>query len=158
MNRIATHTTIALFACLLCPTAWAGRKDKKQPDVASEAPTAQVPNTPADGPSVKFGGQLMKIELTNFRPGDGGGAKFVYSSLKFAPDNTWQAEAYVEIDDEKMECIEKGGWTMEPAESEKIAVVAWKVETTDCAGRDAGSELRARLTLAKDGSVKTEWR
>ena len=147
------------LAFLFAGPALAGKKKKdKAPPAAEAAPAAAVPTTPDDANSKKFGGKLLKSTLRNFSPADTGGAKFKYDAMTFAADNTWKADAWVEFDDEKMECTESGSWTMEPAESDKVATVQWKVDKTDCAGRDAGAEVRAQLTLSKDGSIDAKFR
>lgn len=151
---------LAALSLVAAGPALAGKKKNKDKE-ASSAPAAAskaVPTTPDDAASKKFGANLMDATLRNFRPNDTGGAKFQYDAMTFAADNTWKAAAWVEFDDEKMECTEKGSWTMEAAESDKVATVSWKVDTTDCAGRDAGAEVRAQLTLSKDGSIDAKFR
>jgi hypothetical protein len=151
---------VALSASLmLAGTALAGKK-KKSKDVAVATPkaAAAVPTTPADATSKKFGVKLMSSTLVNFRPSDAGGATFQYDKMTFGADNTWKAAGWVEFDDEKMECDESGNWTMEAADSDKVANVTWKVAKTDCAGREPGSEVRAQLTLSKDGTIDAKFR
>ena len=155
-----TLPTILAASLLLGGTALAGKKKKDKGADAAPAPkaAAAVPTTPDDAASKKFGAKLMSSTLRNFRPSDAGGATFQYDTMNFAADNTWNAAGWVEFDDEKMECTESGKWTMEAAESDKVANVTWTVDKTDCAGRDAGSEVRAQLTLAKDGSIDAKFR
>ena len=155
-STLASMTALAL---LVAGPALAGKKKKdKSPPPTESAPAAAVPTTPDDAASKKFGGKLLKATLRNFSPADTGGAKFKYDAMTFAADNTWKADAWVEFDEEKMECTESGKWSMEPAESDKVATVQWTVDKTDCAGRDAGAEVRAQLTLSKDGSVDAKFR
>jgi len=158
----STVTTLAALSLLVAGPALAGKKKKKDKGdeaTAAAAPAGpSVPTTPDDGNSKKFGAKLMSASLNNFSPADTGGAKFKYDTMTFAADNTWKAAAWVEFDEEKMECTESGKWTMEPAESDKVATVAWTVDKTDCAGRDAGAEVRAQLTLSKDGSIDAKFR
>ena len=141
-------------------TALAGKKKKKGKDVEAAAPKveAAVPTTPDDAASKKFGAKLMSSTLVNFRPSDAGGATFQYDKMTFSADNSWTAAGWVEFDDEKMECTESGSWTMEAAESDKVANVTWAVAKTDCAGRESGSEVRAQLTLSKDGTIDAKFR
>lgn len=149
------------IALVVAGPALAGKKKKDKGPADAAAPSASaaaVPSTPDDAASKKFGVRLMDATLRNFRPNDTGGAKFQYDSMTFAPDNTWKAAAWVEFDDEKMECVEKGTWSMEAAESDKVATVSWKVDGTDCPGRDAGAEIRALLTLSKDGAIDAKFR
>lgn len=157
----STLPALAALALVVAGPALAGKKGKKSKkgDATSTAASteASVPTTPGDAASKKFGTKLITSSLNNFSPSDGG-AKFKYDTMVFKADNTWSADGWVEFDDEKMECVEKGKWTMEPAESDKVATVAWTVDQTDCAGRDSGVEVRAQLTLSKDGSIDAKFR
>jgi hypothetical protein len=158
--RLSLRTAALLSLGLASPLALAGKK-KKNKKGAVEAPAAAkvaVPDTPADPASKKFAMRLLDASITDFRPSDAGGAKFVYSAFKFQGDNSWTADAYVEIDEERMECTESGKWTMEKAESDKVAVVSWSVDSTDCPGRESGSTPRVQFTISKSGDVSAEWR
>ena len=149
--------TPVLLACLfaLSTPAMAGKKSKdKNKDKsasAEEAPASVDTQLPDDNTSKKFGDALMAAEITDFRPVDNVGAKFVYSTMSFDAGNTWRADGYVEIQDERMECVESGAWSIEPAESNTVATVSWTVDKTDCAGRDAGQATRAQVTIEKNG-------
>jgi len=101
---------------------------------------------PADAKSKAFAAALVALKITNFTPARRG--PFVYTQMRFADDDTWTGNGYVEIEDERMECVESGSWSMEPADSATVAVVAWKVDSTDCTGRTAGGETRAEFTIA----------
>ena len=154
-----TVRTIAALSLLIAGSALAGKKKKKDAPTSDEAPAAAAaPTTPDDPTSKKFGAKLVEATLKNFSPADTGGAKFQYATMVFQADNSWKADAWVEFDDEKMECVESGKWTMEAADSDKVATVAWTVDKTDCAGRDAGAEVRAQLTLSKDGNIDAKFR
>ena len=155
-----TLPVLLTASLILGGTALAGKKKKKGKDAPADAPKveAAVPTTPADAASKKFGAKLMTATLVNFRPSDAGGATFQYDKMTFGADNTWTAAGWVEFDDEKMECNESGKWTMEAAESDKVANVTWGVDKTDCAGREPGSEVRAQLTLSKDGTIDAKFR
>lgn len=151
------RTALALASLLaLSGPALAGKKDKKKKgdddDAAETSEAAAVPTELPDGAdSAKFADKLMGLAIADFKPVDNVGATFVYSTMSFDAGNTWKARGYVEIADERMECSESGTWSMEPADSATVATVSWKVEKTDCAGREAGSNTRAQLTLGKDG-------
>ncbi len=108
---------------------------------------------PKDAKSKDFAKNLLGAAIKDFQPTDGGGAKLVYSSMRFAADNTWKASAYVKVEDLEMECTESGGWTMTAADSGSTATVTWKVDATDCVGRSSGSETRALITLS-GGAIK----
>ncbi len=158
MTRMLTALLAA--SLVLGGSALAGKKKKKGSDAPAAATpkAAAVPTTPDDAASKKFGVKLISSSLLAFRPNDTGGATFQYDKMTFAADNTWSAAGWVEFDDEKMECTETGTWAMEPAESDKVATVSWTVASTDCAGREAGSEVRAQLTLSKDGTIDARFR
>ncbi len=154
--RLATLLTLALVS----PVALAGKKKKKSPGeaAAESAPAETALNVPSDGNSKKFAETLLGTTITGFRPSDSGGGKFEYNTLSFAADNTWKADGYVEIMDERMECTESGTWEMEPADSAKTATVAWTVTQTDCPSRETGTSLRAVLTLGKSGIEDLKFR
>ncbi len=156
-----TRTAFAALALSLAAPAFAGRKkknkDKDDSDAGSESSASNL-DIPSDGTSKKFADLLLKTTIANFLPTDGDGAKFVYSTLNFLGDNTWKAEGYVEIMDERMECTESGTWTMDAAESDRTATLSWSLAKTDCAGRESGKEARAVLTINKDGSVDAAFR
>ena len=142
---------LALLAVLALPSAVLAKK--KPEEAEAPPPAAAVPTTPDDANSKKFGALLVSATQADFKPTDSAGAKFLYSTLNFGADNNWLAKGYVEMDGERMDCTETGTWSMEPAESDKVATVTWKVDKTDCAGRDAGQTSRAKMTLDKSGKV-----
>jgi hypothetical protein len=152
--------TAVLGLALLSPAALAKKKKK---DKGADAPAAAGPDlsamqVPDDKASREFAENLVRIEINDFRPSDGGGAKFEYTSLGFAPDNSWKAAGYIEIQDERMECTESGTWSMETAESTKTATISWTLAKTDCPGREAGGETRAEVTLGKSGFENIKFR
>lgn len=152
---LRTFTIAALCVTFAPSIALAGKK--KEAPVA--APVEQGPATaaPTDGNSQKFLAKLLTATLKGFSPSDGGGAEFKYDEAKFEAGNRFMAKGFVEMDGERMDCTETGTWKMDAAESDKVAAVEWKVEKTDCAGRDAGATVRVRMTIEKD-SVTTEFR
>ena len=113
---------------------------------------------PDDSKSKAFAKGLLGLTLTDFQPTDNSGAKLVYKSMQFSNDNTWKATAYVEVEDMQMDCTESGTWTMSAAESNSSAAVAWTLSSTDCAGRDSGSETRALMTLSAGGLKDLKFR
>ena len=152
MTRSASRALLLLGASIaLSGPALAKKKKKSKDDGASAAAAAATPDVPADGNSKKYAQKLIETEIKDFSPSDGGGAKFEYTRMQFAGDNTWSAEGYVEIADERMECEERGRWTMDPATSATEATVTWTLESTDCPGRESGGETRAVLKLTKSG-------
>ena len=152
MNRSLSRALLLLGATFaLSGPALAKKKKAKKSTAEAKAPAAAKPDVPDDANSRKYAEKLLEANITDFSPSDGAGAKFEYSTLSFAGDNTWSADAYVEIADERMECVEGGKWSMEPAESATQATVSWTVDATDCPGRESGSEIRAVLNITKSG-------
>ena len=144
-----------LIPALLLSLAACGKKEAPASagDAVADAAPAQQADVPDDAKSRAFSERLLKLNVKEFAPSDGGGAKFMYDSLSFKPDNTWHAEGYVEADDERMDCKEDGTWTMEPAETETTAVVVWVVKKTTCISRETGDQTRALLTLSSTGEI-----
>ncbi len=158
-TRTASLLALSMGLALASPAAFA--KKKKGDDAAAAAPSGpdlSAMKTPDDANSKKFGEQLVTANIANFKPSDGGGAKLEYTTLSFNPDNTWTAQAYIEIQDERMDCTESGLWSMEAAESANTAMVTWSLDKTDCPGREAGGELRAVITLGKGGIQDIKFR
>jgi len=151
MRRVLVAMTL-LAAC--------GEKAAPPASSASASPTITLINVeiPGDSDSMAFAKLLLQTTLTNFKPTDSSGAKFVYKTMQFSNGNSWKAAAYIEMDDIQIDCEESGSWSITPAESATVAGVNWKVETTDCAGREAGGETRALMTLSKTGLTNIRFR
>lgn len=126
--------------------------------VAEAAPTDSANVAPPDAASQAFAKKLFATEFTSFHPVDGAGAELIYNSFAFRPDGSWSAKGSVTVADESMDCSESGQWTMEPAESEDAASISWKINNTNCAGREVGTEMRFRLTLKKAGEYEYSFR
>jgi hypothetical protein len=123
-----------------------GCGNKTPATTAAPAQAAVKPDTPEDANSEKFATQLLAMNITNFRPMSTGSGRFIYNTLQFQGDNTWRGEGYIEIADERMECVESGTWSMEPAESATISVMTWTVASTDCINQSEG-DRRYRVTI-----------
>lgn len=145
--------TPALFLALPL-LACGGQKAAPAPAAAAAAATAPARATgdfPDDAASRAFLQALTMMEIRDFSAVDSTeGARVVFSSLRFQGDNTWAASGYVDAGEERMECTERGTWTMEPATSPKEATVTWIIDQTDCVGRDKGTSTRALFTLTGD--------
>jgi len=111
---------------------------------------------PSDAASQAFAKVLAMTPLTDLEV-TSSGAVLTYSEMKFSGDGSWSADGSVAIADEEMGCTEGGTWGMDAAESQTSASVNWKVEQTNCAGREAGAEQRAVLTL-EGGEVSVIFR
>ena len=158
MNHLATTLAATMLIALSSPGDAVAKKRKKKKAEATASDSLAGANIPGDADSNAFAKRLVGATFTNFQPTDGAGAKFVYETFGFAGDNSWSANGYVEIMDERMECTETGSWTMEAATAGDTATVTWVVATTDCAGREAGAETRAQLTVDKDGGIQAMFR
>lgn len=139
-----------LLACAALVTLACG--EKKEPassaDAATDAPAAAEETSstlPQDKASKAFTTTLVDLEITRFSPTDDGVLK--YDSLSFEADATWSASAAIEIVDERMDCTESGAWSMEPATSDTSAAITWSVDSTNCAGREAGDVQRVLVEL-----------
>lgn len=134
--------------------ACGGQKAAPEPAAAAAAATAPSGPTgdfPDDAASRAFLAALTMMDIRDFSAVDSTeGAKVVFSSLRFQGDNTWSAQGYVDAGEERMECTERGTWTMEPAASPKEATVSWVIQQTDCVGRESGATTRALFTLTGD--------
>lgn len=131
-----------------------GNKDGET--TAAPVQAAVKPTTPGDANSDRFAMDLVGLTITNIRPMSAGSARFVYETLDFQPDNTWRGEGYIEIAGERMDCVESGSWSMEPAESNSVAVMIWNVGSTDCINQTEG-DRRYRVTIS-GGSISLEYR
>jgi hypothetical protein len=134
----------------------------KAAEKAEAAPKAKshggIEAAPADEASQKFATSLTALDITDFKPSSMTGGQIAYTHLKFRPEGVWAATGFVEAGDEKIDCSETGTWSMDPASSETMATMTWKIEKTDCAGRDAGGETRAEVTITPDGKIETNFR
>ena len=134
---------VLAFALVAC-----GEKEPTTTAAPAEAASTKSDKVPSDPSSEKFGEKLFKLEITSFRPIDGGGASLIYDRLTFAPDGTWTATGSVTAADEKMECVETGDWTMDPAEDEDTASMTWTINKTNCAGREPQGQPRRHQRCA----------
>jgi hypothetical protein len=153
-------------AALLSMTLLLACGEKSAPPASSLSATRTVSlvdiEIPGDAKSKDFALLLLGTTLTEFQPTDSSGAKFVYKTMRFSNGNTWSAEAYLylEAEDIRIDCKESGSWSMNPADSSSVAGVTWKVESSDCSGREGviGSATRAVMTLGKGGLEDIKFR
>lgn len=133
---------LTLFAC--------GGASKKDVGTSPAAESVEMPkDIPQDAASQAFARKLMKNQVVNFRPTDASGASFVYKTLTFKPDNSWDAESGMEADGETIECREVGSWTMDAAEDEHTAMMTWTLGKTTCPGRPEQGKLRVKVHIEK---------
>ena len=148
-----------MVAGLLLVSGPALAKKKKPAEEAPPEPVVEEvkPQTPGDKNSEKFAATLISTEISGFSPlNAGSGARFIYDTLRFAPDNSWSAQGYVELMGERMECKEGGTWEMEPAASAIEATMVWNVVTTNCINQEPGP--RRYLVTLEGGSIRVAYR
>ena len=155
MNRCLALLALALIV----PSTADAKKKKKDVTAETEEAAPEVkPDVPADKNSESFADALVGLTIDRFSPTDSAsGAKFLYTSLSFNADNTWRAEGYVEMMDEKMECPEVGTWSMDPAESDSKAAINLTINTTDCVSRETGHVSRYLATI-EGGAIDVSYR
>lgn len=124
----------------------------------ASAASSTVSGAPSDANSQAFARALVGTSVKNFSPSGGSGAKFMYNSLQFQADGNFTAAGFVEMDDERMDCNETGKWSMDPADSKTVATVTWKVDETNCAGREPGEQSRAQVDLSDPADPKFLYR
>lgn len=105
---------------------------------------ANIQNVPKDKVSEAYATALIETTGRGFSPNAMG---LTYQTITFAADNSWSAEGLVSVMDEEMDCVEKGTWMMDPAQSETSANMTWTVTSTDCPSRVAPIEMRLQLIL-----------
>lgn len=142
MSRMALPLALILAAC--------GPKEAP----VEAAPAEVGPQVPDDASSRKFAEKLLTLQIISWSPSDGGAVQFMYNTLSFKRNNTWNGDANVSILDEEMACQESGGWVMDPAQSDNTANVEMTVEKTSCPGRDIGAKIRVEASILQDGSYK----
>lgn len=147
--------TMRIFVGLAVAGLLVGCGDKKAPAPAAEpaaAPAeASISAKMPDSPEAKaFAKQLVKTTVKGVHPQGSGGASVTYNTVSFAADGKWQAQSTIEAGDESMDCKESGDWSIDEAESDKIATVVWAVASTNCAGRENGTQTRVKMNLSGD--------
>lgn len=142
-----THALLLALPLLAC----GGQKTAPEAAAASSSGSSSAAASsgtfPSDAASRAFLNALTTTTIRDFAAVDSEGAKVVLSTLQFRGDNSWSASGYVDGGEERMECTEKGTWTMDPATSPKEATITWVIGSTDCVGREGGTEVRAQLTV-----------
>lgn len=141
-----------LLSTVILLAAACGEKTETNTAAAADAPQAESidgATVPGDEASRSFATSLVRTNVTNFKPTDAAGAKFVYKTVDFRGDNTWEAAAEMSADGETIECRESGTWEMDAAESATTANMTWAMTKSTCAGRPDTDNLRLKVTVAK---------
>lgn len=141
---------VLALALLGCPKEDAS----PPPETPASTTSSRGPVIPDTADSKKFAARLVDLEITDWSPEDTGQVDFEYQTFDFRNDNTWYGEARVTVIDESVDCKESGTWTMDPAESPTTSYLTWTVEKTSCPGREAGKEMRVKMTINDDDTFK----
>ena len=147
--RFTPFVLLATLPVLLLSTPGCKKKEDKTETAAPSADVLGKVDIPKDDNSKAFAGKILTHQVTNFTPADGYGMKFVYKTLTFVNDNTWNADAVVGEGDESFGCKESGTWTMEAASDEHTANMEWKMSKTTCSGRQQSDMMRVNVSIAK---------
>ncbi len=134
----------ALFLLVGCPKSSSTQNSGDQ--VVEEAPKKRF-----SGTTGTFVDGLLASPIIGWAVNDGG-APVVYEELVMAEDGGFTAKTTIRLGDEPFECTESGTWTLDDNRSESATVgnLNFKVEQTDCAGREAPKNFRAEATLSGD--------
>ena len=105
----------------------------------------------------KFQKKLVETTIVNWEPSDGGGAQFLYTSLKFKADNSWKAAGMVKANFEEFPCTESGTWSVSSETGANGGTIEWTLKDTDCISREAGTTLRTLIEFS-GGDYKISFR
>jgi len=154
MRPTALLSTLLIGLTTACANKQASTNAQTE---ASSSRSRVATQAPDDSNSQQFVQTLLSMNIDGFSPVDSGGAKLVYNSFQFQSDNTWVASGYVEIIDERMECVENGTWSMEPATAPNVAKMVWVISQTDCPSREVDTRSQLLVTLS-DNRIRVERR
>ncbi len=148
-HRLLLVLLVTLVAALLagCP--------KKEAETSGEQePVEEVPKSRFSGHTKAFVGTLTSKPALVWTVEDSGVA-VVYDKLFFEEEGSFRAEVTVRFmgaDSEHFTCTESGTWDLDAdaAESKTVGMINFHMTETDCAGREAPKDWRARTTLNGD--------
>lgn len=130
---------------------------KPAPQASGEAEPAMTAQMPDSAEAKSFAKKLVALTITDYEV-SGGGATLGYKTLTFAPSGQWNADGVVEASYETFDCKESGSWMIDKAESSDAAVMVWTLESTSCATREKGTEVRLRMVIDKAGEFQVQYR
>lgn len=145
---------VLLLTLPLAMVACGPKQATVQAPVSSAETSRGGPEIPSDATSQAFARELLKLQVRDWSPTDPGGVNFRYLELTHKTDNTWSAKAMIGSDEESMECVESGKWSMEPAVAENTAMVMWDIQQTTCPGREPGKQIRGKMEIREDGTFR----
>jgi hypothetical protein len=118
----------------------------------------EATKVPNDDASRAFAQKLLTHDIIDFQPADNNtDAKFIYKTVHFKADNSWNAVAKMYAQGEEVDCAERGTWEMDPADNATTAAVNLSVNYTNCPGRPQENILRLKMSY-DGGSWKISFR
>lgn len=149
IQRIIVVALAVLTASLVlgCPKKDTATSGEQEPEVV-------VPKSRFSGPTKAFVDTLVAKPALVWTVEDAGVA-VVYDKLFFEEEGAFRAEVtlrFLGADAEPFICSESGTWDLDndTAESKTVGMINFHMTTTDCAGREAPMDWRARTTLDGD--------
>jgi hypothetical protein len=138
---------VAAASLLGCPKGDSKSSGEQEPEVV-------VPKSRFSGHTKAFVDTLVAKPVLVWTVEDAGVA-VVYDKLFFTEDGEFTAEVTVRfqgVDSEPFTCSESGSWDLDDdlAESKTLGMINFHMTRTDCAGREAPKDWRARTTLSGD--------
>ncbi len=159
MARFATRLILPFVLAPLLLAACGKKKPANNNNDGNKSGITAATKVPDDAKSRDFAERLLKHQIRDFRPADGGEAEFIWRAVTFAPDNSFLALSEVILPNgESFTCEERGAWSMEAAEAASTASMIWKINKTTCTGRNDGVELRAKVSISEGGDYKIIFR
>ncbi len=145
--RFVFLAALALSLLSGCPKKEAETSGEQEPEVV-------VPVSRFKGQTKAFVDTLTAKPALVWTVEDAGVA-VVYDELFFEEEGAFSAKVTVRFlgaDSEPFTCSESGTWDLDgdTAESKTVGMINFHMTTTDCAGREAPMDWRARTTLDGD--------
>lgn len=137
--------TRCILLVLSATLSTTGCGPKKAATSSTEAKSASTPSTSG---LTKFQTNLVETKISDWEPTSNTGAQFLYNTLQFDGDGTWNAQGVVKANFEEFECTESGSWSVTSEESATSGTVLWDVKKTDCITREVGTEVRTHFDLS----------
>lgn len=119
---------------------------------SSGAAVTENTKVPDDDNSRAFAEKLLSKDVVDFKPTDNNSdAAFIYKTVHFKANNSWEAAAKMYAQGEEIDCAERGTWEMDAATSSNSANVTLTVNYTNCPGRPANNIMRLNFTFDNGG-------
>jgi len=138
---------LALPIALVFVTVGAtGCKKEAEPETSGTA----APKTLTD----RFTDNLADTEFINYAIAIGGGGSLTYSTLAFAVDGTWSADAVLKLAEDPFDCVESGTWSIadDGPMDEHTSRLNISVTATDCPGREPSKKRKVEIRIHGKGN------